>query len=198
MRTRRIKVDGYIASESGCLPMLLSDIDSGRACATMQSITRRAVAHRVALSVLLAGIALSGCGGASSNGSALSDAEFVARANAVCSAAAARLKPLQQPTDMPSMATYMAEVLPIAQEARAKLAALTPPSSKQTEYAHLLDLGGQVISKTEELRGAAEANEGKRVQSLGNDVSGLGQEENSAATNLGLTECAHNGETQGG
>lgn len=187
-----------IASESERLPRRLSNIDSGRACATMQSITKRAVAHRVGLSVLLTGIALSGCGGASSHGPALSDAEFVARANAVCSAGAARLKPLQQPTDMPSTATYMAEALPIAQEARAKLAALTPPSSKQTEYVHLLDLTAQGISKVEELRRAAEANEEKRVQSLSNDLSALGQEENSAATNLGLTECAHNGEAQSG
>ena len=99
---------------------------------------------------------------------------------------------------MPSTATYMAEALPIAQEARAKLAALTPPSSKQTEYVHLLDLTAQGISKVEELRRAAEANEEKRVQSLSNDLSALGQEENSAATNLGLTECAHNGEAQSG
>lgn len=99
---------------------------------------------------------------------------------------------------MPTTATYMAEALPIAQEARSKLAALTPPSSKQTEYAHMLDLAGQGISKVEQLRRAAEANENKRAQSLSNDLSGLGQEENSAATDLGLTECAHNGETQSG
>jgi hypothetical protein len=116
----------------------------------------------------------------------------------VCAAGAARLKSLQQPTDMSSTATFVAEALPIAQEANAKLSALTPPSSKRTEYAHLLELAGQGLSKAEELRRAAEANEEKQAQRLGNDLAGLTQRENSAATNLGLTECARSGETSGG
>jgi hypothetical protein len=147
---------------------------------------------------LLAATALVGCGGGnrSAHQHALSKAEFLSRADAVCSAGNTRIDALEKPTDMPAIATYMAEALPIAEEIQAKLDALVPPALDQKKYARLLSLIAQSVSKVPEVRSAAEVGEEKRVQRLSNDLAALQQRENGAEEELGLKQCVGNGEAE--
>jgi hypothetical protein len=146
---------------------------------------------------LLATVALAGCGGGgSAHGHPLSRAQFILRADAVCVTGNKRISALQKPTDMPGVATYMAEALPIAEEAQAKLDALIPPTSDKERYTRLLGIMAQSLSKISEVRSAAEAGEEQRVQRLSNDLAALQQSENGANEELGLKPCVSSGETE--
>lgn len=163
----------------------------------MLKLSEKTLVSRLLVCLLLSSVALMGCGDSSSSAHRhpLSKAAFLSRANAICLAAAPRIETLQKPTDMPSMATFMAEALPISEEIRAKLEALVPPTSDQSKYARLLGLYAQTISKLPEIRSAAEASDEKRAQRLINDLASLDQREHGLEEELGLKECGSNGES---
>jgi len=146
---------------------------------------------------LLAAVSLAGCGGGGSAPKPLSMAQFVSRANAICSKGNKRINALHEPTDVPGIATYMAAALPIAEEVQTKLGALVPPTGDQKQYTRVLGLLAQAISKVSEVRSAAEAGEEQRVRRLSNDLAALQQREDGANEELGLKQCVGNGETEG-
>jgi len=146
--------------------------------------------------------ALSGCGAGT-----LSNAEFVAQANAACTADNALAQPLlSSPQVTPSPGGESAEllnsitkVIPIVQDLQRKLAALNPPAAKQAEYIHGLSLLVQLVSKLSEIRDALAANglqNTVQLQDRGNELNSLGELLDSTAANLGLTECANIAHTQ--
>ena len=147
---------------------------------------------------LMAAVSLIGCGGGrSSHTHPLSKSQFMSRADAICATGTRRMDSLQRPSGMPGIATLMAAALPIEQEAQAKLDALVPPASDRARYASLLDMIAQSITKTSELRSAAEADDERRVQNLYNDLAALQQRENGASEELGLKQCVSEGEDEG-
>jgi hypothetical protein len=146
---------------------------------------------------LLAAVVLVGCGGSGSvHEHPLSKAQFISRADAICVTGNKRINALQKPTDMPGIATYMAEALPIAEEAQTKLNALVPPTLDKRRYDRLLGIIAQTVSKVSEIRSAAEAGEEQRMRRLSNDLAALQQRENGANEELGLKQCVSNGEAE--
>jgi len=145
---------------------------------------------------LAVGFALASCGGSSSR-PALSKMQFTSRANAACAAADARVEGFQAPSDLASLATFAAQVVPVAEDLKRKLSALVPPSPQQAEYRKMLDLLGQQITKYSDFRRAAEAGDEQRAETIGNDVNALSERFNSDAIDLGLPECARNAQPQG-
>ena len=146
---------------------------------------------------LLAAVALAGCGGGGAvHEHPLSKAQFLSRADAICVTGNKRINALQKPTDMPGIATYMAEALPIAEEVQTKLNALVPPTLDKGRYSRLLGMLAQAVSKVSEVRSAAEAGEEQRVRRLNNDLAALQQRENGANEELGLKQCVSNGEPE--
>ena len=146
---------------------------------------------------LLAVVSLAGCGGGgSAHEHALSKAQFISRADAVCVTGDKRINALQEPTDMPGIATYTAEVLPIVEQIQTRLDALVPPSSDQSRYTRLLGIIAQTVSKVSEVRSAAEAGEEQSARRFSNDLAALQQRENGPNEELGLKQCVSNGETE--
>jgi hypothetical protein len=167
--------------------------------------TRRVVVVLAAAAAL----AIAGCGddddttdtsGASGatgvSGTALSEDEFVSRANAICADANSRIEGLQAPTDDPqSIADFAQEGLAIVEPALGEFRAIVPPADLQDRWDEFLQHAEQQIELEKQLQTAAEAGDVQEVKQL---VAQLGEnEDDSLATGLGLDECAKDAQPQG-
>jgi hypothetical protein len=118
---------------------------------------------RGALLLLAGSIVVSGCGGG--GGDRLSQAEFVAKADAICQEYEAKLDALGQPQNEDELAEFADKAIPIAKDGREELGELNPPENQQENYDRWLEQGDRAIEIVEDLRGAAE--DGDRPRSSG-------------------------------
>lgn len=83
---------------------------------------------RLVLLLLLA--TLTGCGGSSTGRSGNGDkAAYIAKAEAICSAAVAKQKALKPPGTVDALAPYVSDVVGVAVQATRELSALRPPAA---------------------------------------------------------------------
>jgi chromosome segregation ATPase len=154
---------------------------------------------------------VAGCGGGSSSsttgasgasgasGSApLSQSEFVSQANAACKDANDQLAALKAPAQtLSAQATTIAQEIPIINQGLAKLTAITPPTDLQSKYDQWLSQAKQQVTLATQLAAAAKANDTAKAQAAAKQLQANSEQNNSLATDLGLTECAKNVSPQG-
>jgi hypothetical protein len=137
---------------------------------------------------MVALVAVPGCGGGDS-GERLSKAEFIRRADAVCSKYEARLDALGQPTNVSELQTFADKALPIAKDGREELGALKPPSDLQDTYDAWLEQGDEAIEIVERLRDAAADNDQAEIQQIAQDAERADAEANRLAEQIGFAQC---------
>ena len=142
---------------------------------------------RGALLLLAGSIVVSGCGGG--GGDRLSQAEFVAKADAICQEYEAKLDALGQPQNEDELAEFADKAIPIAKDGRDELGELNPPENQQENYDRWLEQGDRAIEIVEDLRGAAEDGDRAEIQRIAQEAEQADQESNRLAEQLGFEEC---------
>jgi hypothetical protein len=146
------------------------------------------VRTRVFLAWVVA-LGVGGCGGGDDGGERLSKAEFIRRADAVCSKYEARLDALGQPTNVAELRTFADKALPIAEDGREELGGLRPPSELQDTYDAWLEQGDEAIEIVERLRDAAADNDQAEIQQIAQDAERADAEANRLAEQIGFEQC---------
>jgi hypothetical protein len=137
---------------------------------------------------LLAATAVAGCGG-DDGGDRLSRAEFISRADAICSRYEARLDALGQPTNVDELESFADKALPIAKDGREELGELNPPEDLEDTYDAWLDRGNEAIQIVERLRDAAEDGDQAEIQRIAQEAQRIDTESNRLAEQLGFEQC---------
>jgi hypothetical protein len=160
--------------------------------------------------VAAASLAVAGCGGGSSSttgasgasgtsgSTPLSQDEFVSQANAACKDANDQLAALKAPAQtLNAQGATIAQEIPIINQGLAKLTAITPPTDLQSKYDQWLSQAKQQVTLATQLAAAAKANDTAKAQSAAKQLQANSEQNNSLASDLGLTECAKNVSPQG-
>jgi hypothetical protein len=116
----------------------------------------------------------------------------VSTANAACRAAFAEaqaLKAARNPSEIPAR---IGRLNPIAYSLLSKLNSDSPPAAKQAEFTRMLNLWRQEISLAAARGAAIKAGALARASAINEEGHNVDRQFDSAATNLGLTECARN------
>lgn len=147
-------------------------------------------AMRGAPAVVIASLALAlaGCGGGG-GGDRLSRAEFVSRADAICTEYEAKLNALGRPTNVQELKTFADKSIPIAREGRDELAGLNPPEELDETYDAWLEQGEEAIEIVERLSDAAEAGNTAEIQRIAQEAERADAESNRLAGELGFRQC---------
>jgi hypothetical protein len=132
---------------------------------------------------------LGGCGGSS----ALSHAELVTKADAICSAKNAQVAALGRATTIAGVERVLGRGIPIAEQAEAKLRALKPPSSDAAAYRATLSLDAQTLALDRQALAAVNAGNLTRFRQLIVQATSLSSQARAKAGQLGLTTCAQPG-----
>jgi hypothetical protein len=138
--------------------------------------------------LLLGIIAIAGCG--SSSKSEPVDTAFVTSANAACQTAFAESEAFKRPAGPRGFPAYAAHLDPIAKGLLVRLSALTPPPGKRAQYAKLLALWHQEALLAVARSEAIKAGDERRSRGVNEEGHNVDAQFDSAATELGLTECA--------
>jgi hypothetical protein len=126
-----------------------------------------------------------GCGGGR-----LSHGEFVKRADAVCSAYNARVKPrVLAPHSYDAIERYVGETLPLYVAALQKLAALEPPSADAQAVRNWLAADRRVARAVRALGVAAQQRNFPAVTAAASRAQLAASESRQAASALGLRVC---------
>jgi hypothetical protein len=140
------------------------------------------------VSVLTLAALAAGCGGGG-DGDPLSQAEFVAKADAICQKYEAKLDALGQPQNEGELAAFADKAIPIAKDGREELGDLTPPENQQETYDRWLEQGDRAIEVVEDLRDAAKDGDTAEIQRIAQEAEQADQESNRLAAQLGFKEC---------
>jgi hypothetical protein len=151
----------------------------------MSQITRLLVA---AVAVL----ALTGCGGSSTNANG---ATFVSRANGICAEANHKIASLPAINTIADLLKTGPQEISAANSAVAKLRALTPPSAKQGKLRQLISGLTEETALIGEVVAAVRAGNVTQAQSLAAQASARNASDHATATSLGLTECTKSAPT---
>ena len=152
------------------------------------------------LAALGAVAALAGCGG-SSSASASARAAFVARANAICDQANARIVKLQAPAgsaELPSAARLLTQELPIASAELSALRSLKPPRAERTAFGEYLRNAASQLVAARRVREEAQANDPTGFREAVANLSALTPKSQQTAAAIGLAECLKMPEPHGG
>ena len=125
----------------------------------------------------------------------LSQAEFVAKADAICKAANDKVAALKAPQTVTDLAKTLEQELPIVAAGEAQLSQLTPPTELQDKFQSYVAAVEAQTAKAKQLQAAAAANDTAKVQSLGKELQASSPDP--IAKSLGLTECAKDVSPQG-
>lgn len=143
---------------------------------------------------VLATVALAGCGGGGDkSGGTLTKAEFVAQANALCKDYDARIDALGEPAGIEDLVALAEQAKPIAEEAVAKLRALTPPEDLQAGYDEYLATGDVNVALLAELGEAAKSGDVAAIERIGTEGEANADKAHGIAAELGLADCAKDG-----
>lgn len=161
---------------------------------------------------LSAGV-LAGCGSsgdtasseATTTAAALTKAEFVTQANAICTKIEASLGALNEQADSGSLADAkdaLAKASAAAEEGVAEMKALVPPADLQAAHDTLVQTSSESIALMDKLTSAAESAESGNVDTAGLDASleeafTLAEKQSAAAKELGLSDCFTGTSTNG-
>jgi hypothetical protein len=135
------------------------------------------------LAALLALVA-AGCGS-----QALSKADYVAKADAICRTYDKKLEALPSPKSIKDIGTLADNAIPIVDEGIAKLRDLKPPDDLKSGVDHWLDLNKQNLDDFKKLRDAAKKGDASTTQALANQIGQHEKETDAAARKIGLKEC---------
>jgi hypothetical protein len=128
---------------------------------------------------------VTGCGGGR-----LSHDDFVARADAVCSAYQNKVALLTHVRTYDDVIAYADKTLPLYMAALDKLRALRPPSSDEPAVRRWLAADGKVARAIGRLREAAMRHDPAATNDASAEVQAAGLAGTSAAAALGLQSCA--------
>jgi hypothetical protein len=134
-------------------------------------------------------LAVAACG---SSKSEPADTAFVSNANAACRAAFAEAQALKRPSNPSEIPTHVARLDPIAYSLLSKLNAVAPPAAKQAEFTRMMNLWRQEISLAAARAAAIKAGNQHQAVKINEEGHNVDVQFGSAATNLGLVECARN------
>ena len=143
--------------------------------------------HRAGL-VALAGataFAAAGCGSGR-----LSHDQFVAHADAVCSAYDAKVQLLSRPRSYADIVAYVGQTLPLYVAALDKLKALQPPRDDEDAVRAWLALNDRVVATVRRLRAAALRHDPAGTNDASTAMQAASLASRRAAAALGLTACA--------
>lgn len=143
---------------------------------------------RVAAPILVVLVLLAGCGGGG-GGSRLSEAEFIAAADAICKEYEAKLNAIPAPQSPDEFDEFADKSIPIAKEGRDKLAALNPPEDLQDTFDAWIGQGDRAIELVENLRDAADDADQAKLQQIAQEAEQTNQESNRLASQIGFKEC---------
>ena len=128
----------------------------------------------------------------------MSQSEFVSQANAACKEANDKIVALKAPAaTLSAQAAAIAQEVGILTDTVGTLSAITPPTDLQSEYSQWLAAVKAQVKVATQLGAAAKANDTAKAQALAQQLQASDKKLNSAASDLGLTECAKNVQPQG-
>lgn len=158
-----------------------------------------------------AALAIAGCGGGDDTTTAstgasgasgvggttpLSEEEFVSQANAICADVNSQIAALQAPTnDLPSLADFAQQGLEIIQPVLEQFQALVPPEDLQAQFDDYVSAVQHQTDLDQQLADAATAGDAQEVNSLVKQLQTADNDQ--AASDLGLDECAKDTQPQG-
>ena len=144
------------------------------------------------LGALITILVLAGCG--SSGGGQLSKADFIKKADAICTKYDAKGKALPTPQSLKDIETYVPKAKAIAQDEIKELRGLVSkaPDSVKDDYSKALDLIDQQLAKLDDLLAAAKANDTAKLQKILSDDS-ANKQADALAKKIGLTQCGSGG-----
>jgi hypothetical protein len=130
--------------------------------------------------------ATSGCGG----GGRLSHADFVKRADAVCTAFRSKTQAIARPRTYKDIVAYVRRTRPLYEAARLKLTALQPPAKDAPAVHEWLAADKQISAALEDLGVAALRHDFPAVTAAAGRVQAEGVTSRHAAEALGLQVCS--------
>ena len=116
-------------------------------------------------------------------------AAFVAKADALCTAATRKVAALANPTSLATLARYLASYVPIEEKLFADIRALTVPPGDDTTVADMLAAQDKVIAKDKELQAAAQRGNAALFERLDAEETELVTAANAKFDAYGLTAC---------
>ncbi len=144
----------------------------------------------LALICLLAAGCMNDSGSSEASKAALTKAEYIEQADAICARFDSQLDALAQPETLDDLAAMATEAKPIAEAGVAELRALDPPAELEEQVDAWLVLNEQNIEAIDQLREAAESGDETKVQQVAATATDNEQKADAAAAEIGLTDCA--------
>jgi hypothetical protein len=141
-----------------------------------------------ALLLLLALVAVSGCGG-SSNGQALTRDQYATKADAICGKYKRQTEALGRIATPAELASAADKVLSVLRRARGELRDLEPPANERATANAWLAQFDVIIDDVEKIRDKAKANDVEGVRALAQPALQHNARANELATRLGMTVC---------
>ena len=136
-------------------------------------------------------VAAAGCGGeGGSGGDRLTEQEFRAQANQICTDFAEELDALGEPGSLEELGTQLEEGRTIFENGLEELRQLRPPEELQSEYDRLLGTGDDALAAFESMQQAAEDGDVQEVQRIAEEADQADEEADEIARGLGLDDCA--------
>jgi hypothetical protein len=167
----------------------------------------------IAACIAVGALAFAGCGGGSSSsttgasgasgasGSApLSQDEFVSQANAICKEGNTKVEALKAPPSggpASGFVSYLEQTIAVQTPLLSQLEALTPPSNLQSDWNKLIADAKQKQALANKALDAAKANDTSQFNAAINQIQAMGNQGDSLASSIGLTECAKHPQPQG-
>jgi hypothetical protein len=145
---------------------------------------------RRASPLLLAIVALAGCGGTGSSGQRLTRDDYAKQADAICSKYKQKTDALSRPATLPDLANVADQVLPLLDGARGELRALRPPQHEEATANAWLDGFDVIIDDVKKIRDEARKNDSAAVQAAATPALQHDKHANELAAQLGMTVCS--------
>jgi hypothetical protein len=144
----------------------------------------RAATHLMPLLALTASIAA--CGGED----ALSRADYVEQANAICRDYNAQIEKLEEPRDFAGIRAYVSRAKDLTDDAVTRLDELQPPEELAADHDAFVKEGRQVAGLADQLAAAADKRDEAALQRISEQGEKNDERSDARAERMGLTECA--------
>lgn len=135
---------------------------------------------------------VAGCGGdddEDGGSGALTKAELVSKADAICGDLNKRIDALPAPDSVEDVATFSEDALKIFEPAVADLKALEPPDEVEADYDRAMELLDDQIDRTKELQQAGEDKDEAKIRSVIAEGDKADEEGDKLAKKIGLQKC---------
>ena len=148
-----------------------------------------------ALVAAFAALLVAGCGGEAvpAQSEPLTRAEWIARADAICAEANARIQALGEPENAQELASLAGEFADVNDEADNSLRLLAPPAEIQSQVERALELTERQIDILREISDAAADRNQESTERLVEELAPLEREADQIAAAIGLETCGRDG-----